>query len=168
MPLTADDFRRRYAELSDEGLRSINPDELTPLARQVYEQELASRHLGDAVDEEESAEAPAPDGGESSDVAEADPLIELAKCNSLEEAIFYRDLLRQAGIESQIPSRLASSVNWAGTYSNIEVPLMVRESQLAEATEIMEASISDEELAEQAEAAAPKDIEPEEEDIEPE
>jgi hypothetical protein len=34
MNLDADDFRKRYAELSDEGLLSINREELVEVARQ--------------------------------------------------------------------------------------------------------------------------------------
>jgi len=170
MPLTADDFKRRYAELSNEGLLAINPDELTPLARGVYDQELAERKLVEAPAEAEESELGAEGAHVPADEPEdtADPMVEIAKCATVEEAVFYRELMRQAGIEAVIPTRGQFSVNWAGVSSTAEVPLTVRQSQVKEATEIMDASISDDELAAQAEAAAPHDIEPEEEDIDPE
>jgi hypothetical protein len=40
MKVDEDDFRLRYAELSDEGLLSINREELVDLARQCYDEEL--------------------------------------------------------------------------------------------------------------------------------
>lgn len=165
MEISADDFRRRYAELSDEGLLAIDRNELTQIARDCYDHEVAGRHL-----QEESAPVgeAAPPGAVEPEADPQEGMAELAKCTSMEEAAFYRDLLRQAGIGASIPGRNAFSVNWGGVSSAMEVPLMVPESQLAEATEILEASISDEDLAAQAEAAAPKDTEPEEEDIDPE
>jgi hypothetical protein len=45
MNVDADDFRKRYGELSDEGLLSINRGELVELARLCYDQELARRGL---------------------------------------------------------------------------------------------------------------------------
>jgi hypothetical protein len=174
MAISADDFKRRYAELSDEGLLAINRDELTPLARDVYDGELAERDLAERrPDGEESASDGGPQGtapaGDDAGGAEnaADPFQELAVCSSVEEAVFYRNLLREAGIEARIPTLGQFSVNWAGVSSGVEVPLEVRESHLAEATEIMDASISDEDLAAQAEAAASPQ-EAEEEDTEPE
>jgi hypothetical protein len=40
-----EEFRRRYAELSDEGLLSIDRDELVEVALQCYDDELARRGL---------------------------------------------------------------------------------------------------------------------------
>ena len=45
MNLDADDFRKRYSELSDEGLLSINREELVEVARQCHDQELVRRGL---------------------------------------------------------------------------------------------------------------------------
>ncbi len=45
MNVDADDFRKRYGELSDEGLLSINRGELVEVAGQFYDQELAKRGL---------------------------------------------------------------------------------------------------------------------------
>jgi hypothetical protein len=45
MNTDADDFRWRYAELSDEGLLLINREDLVEVARQSYDQELEMRGL---------------------------------------------------------------------------------------------------------------------------
>ncbi|MEO8593797.1 MAG: hypothetical protein ABI759_10785 [Candidatus Solibacter sp.] len=46
MKLTADDFRRQYADLSDEALLDIDPDDLNETARACYFEETASRGMG--------------------------------------------------------------------------------------------------------------------------
>jgi hypothetical protein len=45
MDVDPDDFRRRYAELSDEGLLLINREDLVEVARQSYDKELERRGL---------------------------------------------------------------------------------------------------------------------------
>jgi hypothetical protein len=45
MNVDEDDFRKRYAELSDEGLLSIDREELVDAARRCYDEELARRGL---------------------------------------------------------------------------------------------------------------------------
>jgi hypothetical protein len=48
MKFSADDFKHLYAEMPDEELRSLVRDELTDLARQCYDAELARRGLSAA------------------------------------------------------------------------------------------------------------------------
>jgi hypothetical protein len=45
MDVDENDFRRQYADLSDEGLKSISREDLVEIARECYDQELASRGL---------------------------------------------------------------------------------------------------------------------------
>ena len=45
MEIDPDEFRRRYAELSDAGLLSIDRDDLTELAQLYYDAEVARRGL---------------------------------------------------------------------------------------------------------------------------
>lgn len=45
MKVSEDDFRRRYAELNDEGLLSIDPEALVDVARRCYDDELTKRGL---------------------------------------------------------------------------------------------------------------------------
>lgn len=47
MNVDESDFGRRYVQLSDEGLLSINREDLIDTARQCYDQELAMRELLD-------------------------------------------------------------------------------------------------------------------------
>lgn len=44
MKIDREDLRRHYASLSDEELAAVDPDELTELARGVYEEEIGSRN----------------------------------------------------------------------------------------------------------------------------
>lgn len=48
MKITADDFRRKYASLSNEELLAIRKDDLTDVARGCYEEEVACRRLAKA------------------------------------------------------------------------------------------------------------------------
>ena len=41
MQIDPEEFRRRYAELSDEGLLSVDRDELVDVAMHCYDDELA-------------------------------------------------------------------------------------------------------------------------------
>ena len=61
MKLSADDFRRQYAALTDEALLDIDPQDLNDTARACYHEELASRGM--------HAEAPAPAGAKEYVVA---------------------------------------------------------------------------------------------------
>jgi len=55
------ELRRHYESLSDEELLTIDPEDLTEAAREVYEQEVANRRLHDEpVDSAEEVELPAP------------------------------------------------------------------------------------------------------------
>jgi len=45
MKFSVDDFKRLYAEMPDEELRSLDRNELTEVARQCYDAELARRGL---------------------------------------------------------------------------------------------------------------------------
>ena len=45
MKFSADDFRRLYAEMPDEELRSLVKEELTAVARQCYDEEVKRRGL---------------------------------------------------------------------------------------------------------------------------
>jgi hypothetical protein len=47
MRIDPEDIRRRYAVMSDEELLSLDPAELSQMARPLYEQELASRNLNE-------------------------------------------------------------------------------------------------------------------------
>jgi hypothetical protein len=75
MRIDPEDIRRRYAIMSDEELLSLNAEELSDIARPIYEREVAGRGLdGDPAPVEEEASAvqeeaePAPDWAEDAAV----------------------------------------------------------------------------------------------------
>jgi hypothetical protein len=96
-----EEFKRHYAELSDEGLLSIDRADLIELARTYYDAEVASRGL-------HPAELATP-------MAEASPeedLVLAAKFQSVEEANLGRALLRDAEIPAYLENELTSA--WDG------------------------------------------------------
>jgi hypothetical protein len=140
-------FRRRYAELSDEGLLSINRKDLTEVAQQHFDAEVAERGLLYS---------------ESPNDVKSDPDEELLLVGtflSLEEADLVRGLLRSADIPAFLENEHTSA--WTGHGG---LRLMVPTSFLEQAKEVLETRISDEDLLAQAEAAAPIEPQGEERD----
>jgi Putative prokaryotic signal transducing protein len=137
-----EEFRNRYAELSDEGLLSINRNDLTELAQQYYDAEVGQRGLHSvSTDPVETAN---PDG----------ELVVVETFLSIAEANAARGSLRSAGIPAYLDNELTS--RWTGAGG---LRLMVPASFLEQASELLQTRISDEELLAEAEAADP--IEPE-------
>ena len=56
MQISTDELRKHYASLSDEGLREIDPADLTDQARKFYEDELKSRRLAREVESHDDDE----------------------------------------------------------------------------------------------------------------
>jgi len=140
------DFRRLYASLSDEALLEIKREDLIPVARECYNQELSQRGL-----------KPGTAGGASAvgeeEVAGSEHLALVAECSCCEEADLARALLESAGIP--VFPEPQGSVNWTGTGGVGKRRLFVAASDVEQAREILDAQVSDEELAAQAEAEAP-------------
>lgn len=138
MEIEPEELRRYYAELSDEGLLSINRNDLTELAQQYYDAEMVGRSLH----------------VESSNDVEAHPaheeLVVVDTFLSHEEATLGRALLRSADIPAYLDNELTSA--WTGVGG---LRLMVPSSFFEQAKEILETRISDDELLAQAEAADP-------------
>ena len=144
MEIDPEELKRHYADLSDEGLLSIDRADLIELAQTYYDAEVASRGL-------HLAELATP-------AAEASPeenLVLAATFLSIEEASLGRALLRDADVPAYLENELTSA--WTGPGG---LRLMVPGSHLEQAQEILDARISDEDLLAQAEAAEP--IEPDE------
>ena len=143
MDVNLDDLRRHYASLSDDALLAMDPDELTDTARDCLHQELANRGLHEeetlAADEaEESHKPPA--------------LAEAATFQSYSEGTLARAVLRSAEIPAYLDDQRAGLGN---------LKLWVPPEFLEQAQEILDTPLSDDELAAQAEAAAPHDgVEP--------
>lgn len=154
MNATADDFRRHFDALSDEALLAVNPADLTPLAAECLNEEIARRGLNEP---DSAVGADAMESAESTE-ADAEPWVTVATYTVGGEAGFAVGLLRSAGIECK-----AEQETVALTASDIYI--LVPESMAAEALEVLGAELTDDELAAQAEAAGPHpdDIDAEEE-----
>ena len=145
MDIDPQEFKHRYAELSDEGLLSIDRMDLIEVARQYYDAEVTSRGLH-PVKLATASEAEIEAGAD-------EDLVLAATFLSIEEANLGRALLRDADIPAYLEQELNSA--WTGASG---LRLMVPSSLLEQAQEILAAPISDEDLLAQAEAAEP--IEP--------
>jgi len=137
-------LRRQFEELSDDGLLSVERQDLIELAQQYYDAEIARRGL--QVSASPAEESP-----------QGEELVPVATFLSLEEANLGRALLRSADIPADLENELSST--WTG-FGGLR--LMVPAAYLEPAQEILEARISDEELLAQAEAAGAVEPEPSE------
>jgi PhnB protein len=126
MKVSAEDFRRQYAGLADEALLEVDRKDLVELARTCYDEELARRQLKVPLPPTAAVRAPVPHD-------DAEELAVVETYESQEEAKLARELLRTAGIRAQLG---------AGGLALL-VPVSTRE----DAREILDAQVSDEELA---------------------
>jgi hypothetical protein len=102
LEIDPEEFKRHYADLSDEGLLSIDRMDLIQLAQNYYDAEVASRGL-------HRAELATPvEAGPEED------LVLAAKFQSVEEANLGRALLRDADIPAYLENELTSAWTGAG------------------------------------------------------
>jgi len=149
------DFRRLYASLSDEALLEVERGDLTDVARECYEQEVAQRGLQN--------EATAGQGTEGTGQAGDEELVAVGTFESMEDLGFARGLLRLA----EIPVFTQNEAKESGKLVGLKGPLQlfVPRSFEEQAREVLDsAPLSDEELAAQAEAAARSEVETDQED----
>jgi hypothetical protein len=156
MDISLDDFRRHFDLLSDAALLATNRDELVESARACYDEEVARRGLNSppAGEIAEIAEE------ETSDTHEERPgeeLVLIATYNIPDEASLARGLLESA----EIPYHLENEHSALGGF---QLRMLVPVAFEADALEVLESEISEEELAAQAEAAGT--VEEDEEDSE--
>jgi hypothetical protein len=144
-----DDFRRRYAELSDEALLELDRDELVDLARDCYDAELARRGL-----HRSSSSPPA------TEVQDHGDLVEAAIFSSSSEADLARALLESAAIPCYLENEFAGKTLRVSDGFRLFVPATLLEN----AREILNSPVSDEELIAQAEAEPAPESEGEESD----
>jgi len=143
-----DELRTHVAGLSDEALLEVQPDELVESARAVYEAEMSSRGI--------SWNVPAADRSE--EVADAPPaMVSLARFETVEEARFARTMLENEGVPVWFAGELTPQRITADASAALE--LITKPEYLEQAQEILNAQISDEELARQAEEAGPSEEE---------
>jgi hypothetical protein len=148
------DLREQYAALSDDALLAVNPEELVPMAQECYRHEMQQRGL--------THEAAAPAGsegvlGESASAA-SEPKEEIVAVESYrnhEEATLAKSTLKAAGIPCALSNEYSGRFNLGShKVEGGAFLLLVPESLLEDAQEVLASEISEEELAAQAEAAA--------------
>lgn len=148
------DFRRRYAELSDDALLSIDREELIEVASQCLDEELARRGLSVAQKiseefkpiEDESVEFEISEEPATTD----DELVCAATFLFPDEAEVARGLLRSAGILCYLENEHALNAVWPWSNCLGGLRLMVRASLLEEVREILYQEFAEEEFAVQA------------------
>jgi PhnB protein len=133
MKVSVEDFRRQYAELSDEALLDVERQDLVPMARACYDEELARRKLKAAPPAPAAGHAPKPPR-ETEEFAVAETYA------SQEEASMARELLRAAGIRAGLGADGLA----------VLVPVSTRE----DAREVLNAQLSDDALAKAATGAS--------------
>jgi Putative prokaryotic signal transducing protein len=140
MDIDPKEIQRVYAEMSDEALLEIRPEELTEVAQTVYDAELRKRGL-----HSESADA-----GETPDpiLKPEEELVHLETFLNVQEAEMAVTLLRSADIPAQVENEFSNFAAGAGA-----LRLMVPAAFVEQAEEVLNAQISDEDLEAQAEAA---------------
>jgi hypothetical protein len=140
MEISLDDFRRHFELLSDAALLETNREELVEGARECYDDEVARRGLNSPA-EEETSEEPV-----THQTSPGEELVAIATYHIPEEASLARGLLDSA----EIPYRLENEFAALGGF---QLRLMVPAAFEADALEVLQSEISDEELAAQAEEA---------------
>jgi hypothetical protein len=151
MEVTLDDFRRHFELLSDAALLDTDREELVESARQCFDEEVSRRGLNAPPDEAVTGEVSTT--GEPSD---AEQLVLIATYSIPDEASLARGLLASAEIPFQLNNELAP-------LGGFQLRLLVPAAFEADAREVLESEISDEELAAQAEAAGAGEDDMEEE-----
>jgi hypothetical protein len=139
MDANLEDVKRHVATLSDEALLEVKREDLVEAAQAIYGAELAKRGLAWPAEEVEEEEGPVSPGG---------GLVSLGKYDSVDEARFARDLLRN----EQIPAWLAAELQIRKADPDPMAGLeLFTQADYAEAAELLLTSdVSDEELARQA------------------
>src|SRR5690349_17957331 len=122
MKVSAEDFRRQYAGLSDEALLDVDRRDLVEVARKCYDEELARRQLK-APSPAAAASAPEPH-------EKTEEFVVAATYVSQEDARLANGLLQAAGIRAHLA---------AGGLALL-VPVSTRE----DARDILAAQVSDE------------------------
>jgi hypothetical protein len=139
--VSLDDFRRHFDLLSDAALLETNREDLVESARGCYDEEVARRGLNSPPPTDETAAEPI-----THQANPGEELVLIATYNIPEEASLARGLLESAEIPYHLENEFAA-------LGGFQLRLLVPAAFEAEALEVLEAEISDEELAAQAEAA---------------
>ncbi|HXI44626.1 MAG TPA: hypothetical protein VNH83_31870 [Bryobacteraceae bacterium] len=138
MKVDESDFRRRYAELSDEGLLSIHREELVDAAQQCYDEELARRGLQPEQDI-------GPEPGDTDD-----EFVLVATFLFPDEAGVARALLRSVDVLCYLENEHTLTAVWTWSVALGWLRLMVPRSRIELVHEILNDAIFEGELANEA------------------
>ncbi len=148
MDISTEDFRRHFSELSDEELLQTQRQQLVEAAQVCYDQELERRNLTvPVVVNDPEIEH------------EGEDLVVLTDFPNLAEAEIAQALLEANGIVSYIAHQDTTGL-LVSTARAVELAVSSELAERAHAVLLEQTEISDEELAEQAEAAGLDDVEP--------
>jgi hypothetical protein len=151
--VSADDFRRHFELLSDAALLETNREDLVEIARGCYDEEVERRGLNSPPESDAAAQEAV-----AHQASPGEELVLIATYNIPEEASLARGLLDSAEIPYHLENEFAA-------LGGFQLRLMVPAAFEAEALEVLEAEISDEELAAQAEAAGIPEEDSESEEV---
>lgn len=171
LEIDPEEIKRRYDELSDDGLLSITHEDLTELGKQYYDAELHRRGLRpEASLSQIQPLEPLPSEGLSSgsenephaksNIEPGDDWVVVARFLKRDDPDLARSVLESADIPVRLMEEFGSAYALVGG-----LRLMVPASFAEQAKEILGARVSDEDLLAQAEAAGP--IEPADEEDRP-
>ena len=147
MNINPQEIRQRFAELSDDALLAVERDDLTEVAQQIYDTELEERGLLSEASDADSENAPSPDPS-----LKEEELVHVGTFLDFHDAQMAVSLLRSAEIPVSVENEMGAAYAGIGA-----MRLMVPASFVEQAEEVLDATISDEELAAQAEAAGEVD-----------
>lgn len=150
MKFTADDYRRGYAAMDDLELLSLRRDELSDIARQCYDVEIARRGIdapppevsiphADQVEESEALPAePEPGTGEDADEREEEELAPAGIFRKRGDAHAARERLQSAFIPTFLENDGLAG-EWTPRSASGSFRLLVPASYLAQARDILSA-----------------------------
>ena len=151
MKIDREALRKHYQRLSDDGLRAVTPEELVPEARECFEAEWKARGLDEEpsfeLPEEEEVDEAAEDPGDEERVPvcvyQTAPPVEQSEAAA--EAVA---LLREAGILSEVETKLMPASDEPPPRDYYEHSVMVPHNKALEAEAILECEMRNQEIEE--------------------
>jgi len=140
-----EELRHAYARISDDELRLVKRNDLSDLARQCYDEEVARRGL--------NVHAPSADAGPEPETDANSDVVAIETFSFPGDAQLARALLESAGIPSYLENEHTLAANWMLINVIGGLRLLVPSVFAEEARDILRSRVSDQDLTAQAEAA---------------
>jgi predicted ester cyclase len=138
MKLTAEDYQRRFSEMSDEEFLAIDRQDLVDLARRCYDAELARRQL-----EPPEAALPVEPAESQAEGEPPDDWATVAVFTYPDEAGAAEGLLKSADIPTFLANRHTAGANWNWTNAIGGLRLMVPGAELEAARDLLHPYITE-------------------------